>query len=306
MPGGGMSFDWTGSVRVALDQMDAAGISRTLIMPPPMVPSQEERYDAPELSKICANHAKRFSFLAGGGTLNPMIHKAWQQGSAGPRVEREFRDIAEAILASGALGFGEMAAEHFSFNQNHPYESAPPDHPLFLLLSDLAAQNNVPIDLHMEAVPEAMDLPSHLASPPNPKRLRPNIAEFENLLKHNRKAKIFWSHIGWGHTGMRTPALCARLLQNHPNLFMSFKTHRHSMPQTRALYRGRIKPEWVRLIQRFPGRFVMGSDQFYLTPWSEQHFPNSLLGALAILRTLPMDLARRIGQENPGPLFNMA
>jgi hypothetical protein len=304
-PGGGLSFDWSGAEREALAKMDSAGISRTVIMPPPVVPGQEGIYDAPELSKICSNSADRFTFMAGGGSLNPMIHKAWLQGTYGPRMEREFRNTAEGILALGAVGFGEMAAEHFSFTDNHPYESAPPDSRLFLLLADIAADRHVPIDLHMEAVPTAMDLPAHLASPPNPKRLRPNIAGLEKLLKHNRKARIFWSHVGWGHTSMRSPSLCRRLLERHPNLFMSFKVHRHSSPETRALARGRIKPEWLSLVQQFPERFVMGSDQFYVTPWSDRQFPNSLVGALAVLASLPMDLAQQVGQKNPGILFKL-
>ena len=51
----------------------------------------------------------------------------------------------------GAAGFGEMAAEHFSGGT--PYQFAPPDHPLFLLLADIAARHDVPIDQHMNAVP---------------------------------------------------------------------------------------------------------------------------------------------------------
>ncbi len=30
----------------------------------------------------------------------------------------------------------------------------PPDHPLFLVLAEVAAKYGIPIDLHMEAVPE--------------------------------------------------------------------------------------------------------------------------------------------------------
>ena len=267
------------------------------------MPRQDETYDAAELRGICAENKDRFVFLAGGGSLNPMIHQAWLQGSLEPKMERRFRDTAEKILAMGAAGFGEMAAEHFSFSNNHPYESAPPNHPLFMLLADIAAENNVPIDLHMEAVPQAMDLPPHLASPPNAKRLRPNIDAFEKLLQHNRRACIFWSHVGWGHTGMRTPALCQRLLKRHPNLFMSFKTHRHSTRITQALDHGRLRTDWLNLVRLFPDRFVMGSDQFYQTPQSPRRFPNSLIGALAILRSLPSDLAAQVGREIPPMLF---
>ncbi len=119
--GVGLSFDWTGAVAVALSRMDQAGISHTVIMPPPMMPGQDGTYDAAELRGVCAENKDRFIFMAGGGSLNPMIHQAWRQGSVEPSMERRFRDTAKQILAMGAAGFGEMAAEHFSFTTNHPY-----------------------------------------------------------------------------------------------------------------------------------------------------------------------------------------
>lgn len=188
--GVGLSLDWSGAVHTALAAMDAAVISRTVLMPPPMMPFQDGMYDAGELRAVCTQHNDRFLFMAGGGPLNPMIHHAWINGSLDSAAKLRFRDKAEEILAMGACGFGEMAAEHFSFSANHPYESAPPDHPLFLLLADIAADHEVPMALHMEAMPSDMDLPGHLNSPLNAKRLRPNIEALERLLEHNRRARI--------------------------------------------------------------------------------------------------------------------
>jgi hypothetical protein len=50
-----------------------------------------------------------------------------------------------------------MTAEHAP--SSTPYETAPPDHPLFLLQADIAAQRDVPIDLHMEAFPKRSPSP---------------------------------------------------------------------------------------------------------------------------------------------------
>ncbi len=102
---------------------------------------------------------------------------------------------------------------------------------------------------------------------------------------------------------MRTPAHCERLLKRHPNLFMSFKTHRHSSRITQALDHGRLRAGWLNLVRLFPKRFVMGSDQFYQTPQSPLRFPDSMLGALAILRSLPPDLTALVGRKNPAALF---
>lgn len=302
--GGDWAADWEGAVQVALEEMDAAGIKRTIVMPPPLTSERRGNFDAEELAQVCARRPQRFSFLAGGGSLNLMIQQAVRQGRTPAGLERRFRDRAEKILALGARGFGELALEHFSFTSGHPYEWAPPDHPLLLLLADLAAERGVPIDLHMEAAPSDLPLPAHLKSPPNPSSVRANIAAFERLLAHNRKARIIWSHIGWGHTGRRTPELCLRLLADHPNLYMSFKLHHHSLihPLDRT---GRLKPAWLEVCRRFPHRLVVGSDQFYPAPEFQGRLPNSLPGAVAFLRALPLELARQIGLETPRQLFRL-
>lgn len=236
-----------------------------------------------------------------------MIHQAARDGKVGPDVQARFEQKAREILSWGAVGFGEMAAEHFSLGgPTHPYETVPPHHPLLLLLADIAAQHGIPIDLHMEAVPEEMPLPERLSSPPNPRVLRPNIPAFERLLAHNRNAKIIWAHAGWDNTGRRTTALSAELLGRHPNLCMSLKVGRDSGPENRPVdgQRG-IRAEWLELIQTFPDRFMIGSDQFYLSPRAPQRFPRHPEATTGILAGLPPDLARRIGYENARRIFRL-
>lgn len=307
--GGREELDYEGAARVALATMDQFGITRMIIMPPPFIAQQRGIYDYGDLIGVVKKHPDRFAFFGGGGTLNAMIHRAAHEREVTPQLRETFKKAALEILSKGAIGFGEMAAEHLSLGPDHPYESAPADHPLFLLLADIAAERNVPIDIHMEAIPEPMPLPAGLSSPPNPKTLSPNIAAFERLLAHNRKAKIIWAHAGWCNTGGRTAALCAALLRQHPNLFMSFKIRpQDSRLKNRPLEPGAgIKEEWLQVIREFPDRFIIGSDQFYLSPGS----PMERVGASGVEPTnkffalLPPDLARQIGQENPQRIFNL-
>lgn len=100
--------------------------------------------------------------LAGGATLNPIIQAAGQQNDIEPALREPFLETTETMVAEGAAGFGELTALHFSFNNTHPFEMVRPDHPLFLLLSDVAGRNGVPIDFHMEAVAEGMAVPDQL------------------------------------------------------------------------------------------------------------------------------------------------
>ncbi len=306
--------DFYGAAQVALAEMDRLGIKKTLVMPPPFPPDHPHRHDVEDFIDTLRKYPDRFGFLGGGGSLNPMIQEALHDGETSPELRRRFEKKALEILSEGALGFGELTAEHFSFHQGHPYEAAPPDHPLFLLLADIAAREGVPIDIHMEAVPREMPPPKRLSSPPNPKMLRPNIAAFERLLAHNRKAKIIWAHVGWDNTGERTPALCGELLAKHPNLYMSIKIRRRGgRPETRPISKeGKIKPEWLSLIRAFPDRFLIGSDQFYFSPRVPEGSPlgaaersNAAKGGEVFLSLLPPELARKVGYENPARVFGL-
>src|SRR5579872_7237778 len=179
----------------ALGRENAA---RIIVLAPPFAPNDPATYDAEVLAPAAKAHPDMISFLAGGGSLNPMIEESARSGQdPNDALVQKFTAAAESILAQGAAGFGEMTAEHFAFTSAQSYESAPPDHPLFLLLADIAAQHGVPVDLHMEAVPRPIPLSNGLSSPPNPIAIQENIREFETLLDHNRNAKIVWSHVGW-------------------------------------------------------------------------------------------------------------
>jgi hypothetical protein len=289
--------------------MDQYNITKMIIMPPPFAPQSQQSYDYSDLLGVCKKYPDRFVFFGGGGPLNIMIHQTVDTKEISPALKTKFEKTALKILDKGALGFGEFAAEHFSLGPDHIYAWAPPDHPLFLLLAGIAAEHDVPIDIHMEAVPEAMSLPAGLRSPPNPKTLTPNIAPFERLLAHNRKARILWSHVGWCNTGKRTVALCAELLGRHPNLYMSFKiSPRDSRPECMPIEQGvGLKEEWLRLIREFPERFIIGTDQFYVSPRSpmRQIGPPSVEPTNRFFSLLPPDLARKLGQENPRLIFNL-
>jgi len=303
--------DYEGAGRVALDVMNRFGIKKMLIMPPPFPPDHPNRYTFEDLISIVKKYPDRFAFLGGGGTLNVMIQQAVREGRISERLKSRFEKTAIEILSKGAIGFGELTAEHFSLNIHHPYESAPPDHPLFLLLSDIAGRHGVPIDIHMEAIPEDTPLPKlrRLESPHNPKMLHANIPAFERLLVHNRSAKVIWAHVGWCNTGRRTLVLCAELLEKHPNLYMSFKISRDSMPETRPLTEDlSIKPEWLNLISAYPERFLIGSDQFFMTPRVNIQIGPPRRegeGTDRLLASLPLELARTVGYENAIRIFKL-
>jgi predicted TIM-barrel fold metal-dependent hydrolase len=283
------------SVLAALGRQNAAMI---FFQMPPDTFGHPGRYDAEVLLPAARKYPGKLAVLGGGGTLNAMIIRSVATGDAGPGVQKKFRERAEELLREGVIGFGEMAAEHF--DGLTPYQYAPPDHPLYLLLADIAAEHGVPIDLHMEAVPQDMPLPAGLKSPPNPPMLHANIAAFERLLAHNPRARIIWAHAGADGTGYRTPDLCRRLLLAHANLYMEIKTDPLARGMNYPLAEGRIKPEWLKLFTDFPDRFIMGSDQHY----PESKAPEQRWQELVLLfNQLPRDVRRKIGTENVAHIY---
>jgi predicted TIM-barrel fold metal-dependent hydrolase len=291
--------DPAGSVRSAMAALGRENAAMILFQITPDVFDHPGRYDSEIILAEVQKHPGKLAMTGGGGSLNAMIMQAVKTGDAGPEVQKKFKARAEELLREGVAGFGEMTAEHF--DGFSPYQSAPPDHPLYLLLADIAAEHGVPIDIHMEAVPEDMALPPDLKSPPNAPRLHANIAAFERFLAHNPRAKVIWAHLGSDFTGARTVELDRRLLQAHPNLYMEIKTDPEAHGKNYPLGAdGKLKPDWLKLFTDFPDRFVIGSDQHYPEPKdADKRWQETIL----LFNQLPADVRKKIGTENVAQIY---
>lgn len=305
--------DYRGAVAAAVAAMDEAGIRTLVVMPPPQVSSQAT-WDFDDVLPALGAHRSRFAFLGGGGTVNPMLHETRAE-AVDARVRRRFEARAEEILRQGARGFGEIAALHISVMPGHPFESVEADHPLLLLLADIAARHDVVIDLHLDLVAEPMKAPEWLTSPPNPTSLPANIGGLERLLEHNRAARIVWAHAGSDVFGHWTVDVSRRLLAKHPNLLMSLRMMPARAPQNHLLTPGGApRPEWLALLQEFPTRFVIGGDQFLASPAHRGSGPGLTFAqraasirqrTRAFLAALPSGLARQIAVENAVRLYKL-
>lgn len=317
--------DWPGAVRVAIADMDKNNIGTAIVMPTPQPPGST-LYDIADFTDALRKHPGRFAFLGGGGTLNPMIHTDPDAETVDAKTKQKFADIANGIIDAGALGFGEMSANHLSVADAHSYHRSRPDHPLFLLLVEIAAKRNVVIDFHMDAVIEPISTPQKLRdmSQRNPPTLTPNLAQFEKLLAHERGARIVWAHAGVDHTGVLSVELIRRMMNAHPNLYMSIKALPQSPEPNTALAReGRLRPDWRKLIAEFPDRFVMGTDRFYGSSatgmaaggrganrvsagsiFMERTVPMTA-AAQTLLSQLPPPLAQRVAVDNVKAIYRL-
>ena len=277
-------------------------------MPPPFPDGSPRAYDFEDFLDVIRGRARSFDFLGGGGSLNPMIHAATRSGRVDNALERQFEARAYEILAAGAVGFGEMCCEHLSFFEQHPYEAAPPDHPLFFKLADIAAQKDVPIELHLEAVPRDMPTPERIRrlSSRNPPMLKANIDRFRKLLAANRKTRIVWAHLGWDNTGERTVELCRDLLAENPNLYMNIKIHPMGGGANRLMdEQDGARPEWIDLAHRFPDQLLVGSDTFHTAPSINMRRVPGIAGPRRWVDQLPPDLARKIAIENAQRVYRL-
>jgi hypothetical protein len=292
-------------VAAAVQAMGPENAAKLIVMPGPLVPEDPNRFDHEVFLTAVKKHADKLAFQSGGGSLNIMLQESVRSGDSGPEIQKKFKARAEQVLRDGAVGFGEMSAEHLAINPGQVYETSPPDHPLLLLLADVAAEHGVPIDLHMDAVPQSMPLPIGLKSPPNPSKLLENLTAFERLLTHDPRAKIIWAHAGSDGLGYRTPDLCRRLLQAHSNLYMEIKIDPLELGKNPPLADGKIKPEWLKLFADFPDRFVIGTDQHYGSG-RPMTGPQRWQTAVLLLNQLPSDLRQKIAKDNAFHIFPIA
>lgn len=309
---GGLVKDYEAAADNLVAMMDRAGVARALVMPPPQSPNQRGGYTYRELLEAVRRHPDRLSLAGGGGELCPMI-MGTEPANVTTALRAEFGRRAEEIIRDGAKAFGEMAVLHFSLSDRHVFERAPADHPLFLLLADIAARHDIPIDIHWEAVTEDQPTPEDLVkrSSANPARIQPTIPGIERLLAHNRKTRIVLVHGGWDNTGHQTVDLLRRLMTAHPNLYSGLKFVRK---RYEPFQRGnkladedlKIRPEWVRLIRDFPDRFVVGADEFVGIPdRTTRKGPPSFEDTWFIIKQLPPDLRAKVGRENAARIYRL-
>jgi hypothetical protein len=298
--------------------MDAHGVSQTFLVPPPtppayMLPKMPPmfRYDIRELKAAADRHPGRFKVVGGGEILNSMIH-ATSPDRVSESDKAKFRKLADEILALGSLGFGEVTSSHYALPgmfQNHPYESTAPDHPLLLLLADLAAEKDVPIDIHFDGVPADMPLPEHLrAAPSNPRELKANLPAFERFLAHNRKARIIWSHVGSDPGRQRPPQRTREMLERHPNLFMSIRVVALSPVAGAPLDEaGTLREEWVKLLSDHKERFILHTDRFYRLgePLVMYGSKDGFALTRKLLDQLPAEVAKAIAYENVRRIYRL-
>ncbi len=114
----------------------------------------------------------------------------------------------------------------------------------------------------------------------------------EILMRHNPRARIIWAHTGFGLSTDRVAALLAK----YPNLWGEL-SYRSGITGDG----GKLTPEWRALFERFPDRFLVGSDTWVNERWSS--YSEIMAGYRNWLAQLPPDVAAKVAHGNARALF---
>ncbi len=265
------------------------------------------------------DHPDRLGLLAGGGSLGPLIQCTDPDRS--DDVIDAFRDRAQTLIDTpGFAGFGEMISLHLCMSDTHSYQVALADHPLFIELGHLAAAAGVPIDLHMEAVPEGgLDDPELLAGlndrcALNPDDVLPATIPPLLALLEQTGATVVWQHIGWDNTGSLTPDVLRQVLADCDAQAgagacpLAFGLRVAPDPGHNPLVvfedgepTTRLKAEWASLIAEYPDRFTLGADEFV----GNGDLPAAFSNTWALLGELDEATAAAVGGGNAARIYGL-
>ena len=116
----------------------------------------------------------------------------------------------------------------------------------------------------------------------------------EILMRHNPRARIIWAHTGFGLSTDRV----AEMLAKYPKLWGEL-SYRGGITDGS----GKLTAEWRALFERYPDRFLLGSDTWINQRW--ESYGEIMAGYRAWLAQLPPKTAAQIAHGNARALFGV-
>lgn len=209
-----------------LDLMDRFGATQAIVF-------WGRRSDNGSIADAALRRPDRFIPFVSISPERRTFRKAWDT-----QDKALLREL-DGLLASGRFkGIGEISAVHFP-SPGLPEADYDPASPLMRGILDLARKHKVPVMFHIEIT---------------------RINELSVLLAAYPHVPVIWAHGGY------TPLFLAqRMLERHPNLYYELSARvwpRHPRaPDYTILKDGaNVWPEWLRLIEDNPMRFIIGTD----------------------------------------------
>jgi hypothetical protein len=183
-----------------------------------------------------------------------------------------FRDESIYTLVQAEFARGTAAGPYRGIGEFHLYDSANANGPVAKKLMQFAAEKQLAVLAHVDDV--AIDL----------------------LMAHAPGARLIWAHTGIGGA---PAARVLALLDKYPRL-MGELSYRPGL----TCGEGSLCPEWRALLQKYPDRFLIGSDTWVNQRW--MYYDELMRGYRRWLGELPPDVARRIAWDNGAGLFQLS
>jgi amidohydrolase family protein len=114
----------------------------------------------------------------------------------------------------------------------------------------------------------------------------------EILMRHNPRARIIWAHTGFGLASDRVAAMLAK----YPKLWGELSYRSGIVDGS-----GKLTPEWRALFERYPDRFLLGSDTWVPERWAA--YGEIMAGYRGWLAQLSPTVAKQIAHGNARGLF---
>jgi len=272
-----VEFHWDKDMDIGkiIDNMDRNGVALTWLGP-------NEQQGSEESLRLNKLYPDKFvpTTVHGDGPL-------WH-GS-----DMNFLDKLNREVRSGDyFAMGEFEARHYPSSTNNRDVHMPLDSNTFELVFKASNDTGVPFLIHHEAE-DAM------------------LPELEKTLTKYPKAKVVWCHFGRNRNPVTwskftTPDAARELLIKYPNLYFDIvQSQPGSKYQTgyvdAIMYDttqspSTLKPEWKKVIEEFPDRFVLGSDINGGRFGSYDQVLNTF--RQIILPAMPNDVAEKIAYKN--------
>jgi predicted TIM-barrel fold metal-dependent hydrolase len=200
----------------------------------------------------------------------------------------EFLDYVEKRLSSGEFrGLGEIMLRYHGHASDAPEVDHPVGSRLMFRIAELAGKYRVPILIHAEGEAKV-------------------VAGMEQVLRSYPSVTAIWAH----NCGRQSAEAIARLLGDYPNLHCDLGGMTFTQPFgygagwphfAASTFRiedgsGRLLPDMKSLFERFPDRFMLGMDVYYLG--SYQYFAERVARFRQLLAQLSPAAARNLAYEN--------
>ncbi len=183
------------------------------------------------------------------------------------------------------FGIGEVLTRHDQLTALTEGETPRANHPALMQVYEVAAEYGLPVLLHSNLTSLREETPIYLQ-------------ELEEALEGNPDTRFVLAHAGTsGGVEDKQPPLktlvpiLEALLARYDNLYVDLSW---SVKDHYVLDDGKADPDWVALIEQYPGRFTLGSDLV-------GHFDSlsrQMKSYLPLLNALPENVAQRLASEN--------